>query len=241
VSTQELPFHIILARQRDVFSKSVLIRHDAFLRHAHPFAISSNPHLDDIDEGADTVVLMAKCKETDEPLGSARVTECSDISALLSDDEFVPDSFRQRSALLFSRLAVCAGPRGRLVRAALGKAAFLYSIAKQAHFTFAFVAPPRERLYYRDGFQNMLPGNEMFPYRANSGINSRILFIDNWKYEGFLRDLNAELHQFIFSEQHPDILVFESISGATRVRRKTDTQTRFSPVSTIQDSSGVFV
>lgn len=241
MSIQELPFQIILARQREVLSKSVSIRHDAFFRHAHPFASSSIAQFDDVDEGADTVLLMAKCKETDEPLGSARITECSDISDLLADDEAVPESFRRRSALLFSRLAVSAGPRGRLVRAALGKAAFLYSIAKQAQLTFAFVAPPRERLYYRDGFQNMVPNDGMWHYRANNGINSRLLYIDNWMYEGSLRSLNADLHKFIFAEQHPDILVFESISGAIRVRRKTDTQSCFSHISTIQDSSGVLV
>jgi hypothetical protein len=155
---QALPFKIVLARQRDTLSKSAIVRHEAFLRHAHPFAVSGEANVDAVDEGADTVVFMAKCKATGEALGSARVTEYDDISDLLSSDEAIPEEFRKRGALLFSRLAVSPGLKGKLVRAAIGKAAFLYSIAKQASITFAFVAPPRERLYFRDGFQNMVPG-----------------------------------------------------------------------------------
>jgi hypothetical protein len=209
-------------------SKSAVVRHSAFRRHAHPFSAETEALVDDIDEGADTVVFMARCKQTGEALGSARVTECNDISVLLSAEERIPEMYHDRDALLFSRLAVVSGARGRLVRAAIGKAAFLYSIARQSELTFAFVAPPRERLYYRDGFKNMMPNDILCNFRANSGISSRILFIDNWKYEKLLSEINRPLHSFIFSDRHPDILVFESISGSTRVRRRSDVQSRVS-------------
>jgi hypothetical protein len=239
LTTKELPFHVVLARQRATLSKSALVRHEAFQRHLHPFAIENEgPQFDNLDESAETVVFMAKCKMTGEPLGSARVTECNDIADHLSPDEEVPSEVRGRRALLFSRLAVSGGERGRLVRAALGKAVFLYSIAKQCQIVF--VAPPRERLYYKDGFRNILPNGPLLPYRANSGVMSRILFIETWSYQNVLENSNTALHNFIFAKYHPDLLIFDSISGSVRMRRSTDVKVGTARLS-LQDSTGVLV
>lgn len=207
-----LPFTVRIVRTQDQLSQAVSLRAEAYGRHMPALGeLLRQP--EDLDRNGDTIVFIAEGKADRETLGTIRIqTNFSSPLALESSID-LPPRFAGRPAAGVSRLAVKAGPRGRLVKLALFKALHRYCLAKQVEWLLIGARPPLDQTYLDLGFVDMFDDGELRPLATAAGVLHRILCFEVFTAERRWHSLSHPLYLFMGERFHPDIEIFSSVSN----------------------------
>ncbi len=217
----ELPFRVRIARTEEQLEMAARLRAEAYGRHV--------PHLgellqktEELDRSKDSIIFLAQAKDDDKPLGTIRIqTNFSGPLALELSIDF-PSKFQGRPAAGVSRLAVKAGPRGRVVKLALFKALHRYALAKQVEWLLIGARPPLDRTYLDLGFSDMFDDRELRPLASAAGVLHRILCFEVFSAERRWHSQSHPLYVFMGERFHPDIEVFSSVSNVWSRPRKIE-------------------
>lgn len=208
----ELPFRVRIVRNSEQLEKAVQIRSEAYSRHVPTLGeILAAP--ENVDKDADAIVLLAEDKHDNEPLGTIRI-QTNFVSPLTLEASIeLPEQFRSRPLAGVSRLAVKAGPKGRLVKLALFKAMHRYCIAKQVEWVLIGARPPLEQGYMELGFVDLFTDKQLRPLVSANNVLHRILCFEVFSAERRWHELSHPLYVFMSKRFHPDIEIFASVSN----------------------------
>jgi len=119
-----------------------------------------------------------------------------------------------------TRLGVKQGPEGSLVKLALFKSLHRYCIAKQLAWMLVGIRPPGDRDYVRLGFADVNETGNLVPIGSSGGVPVRLMNFEVISAERRWSQSKNPLYKFMFSDYHPDIEIFSSVSGMwTRPRK----------------------
>jgi hypothetical protein len=222
--TQALPFFVVLSRKGETSERLFATRLRSYGRHEDPLQNSAHFRKHLADDQA--VLISAECKVSGECLGSVRVESNIKEQFYFESEITIPDLSTKASAVCISRLNVTNGPQGRLARAAICKALYLYSHALQCEHMYAFVDKPRARLYTTLGFEPALESNPLLKLSCHDGLAYHLYRSPVDEAMARLPLLNAQMFDFIFQTFHPDIRVFSAIGSRSDFRRQTDDLTQ---------------
>lgn len=208
----ELPFRVRIVRNSEQLEKAVRIRSEAYSRHVPTLGeILAMP--ENVDRDADAIVLLAEDKHDNEPLGTIRI-QTNFVSPLTLETSIaLPEQFKGRPLAGVSRLAVKAGPKGRLVKLALFKAMHRYCIAKQVEWVLIGARPPLDQGYVELGFVDVFSDQELRPLASANNVLHRILCFEVFSAERRWHELSHPLYVFMSKRFHPDIEIFASVSN----------------------------
>jgi hypothetical protein len=208
----DLPFTVRIVRTNEQLDRAVKIRAEAYSRHTPTLGqILSHPEY--VDRNPDAIVFLAEGKTDKEALGTIRIHTNFRSRLPLEESIELPAKFRGRPLAGVSRLAVKAGPRGRLVRLALFKALHRYCLAKQIEWILIGARPPLDQMYLDLGFTDMFDDGMNRPLATAAGIPHRILCFEVFSAERRWHEISHPLYVFMGLRFHPDIEVFESVNN----------------------------
>ncbi len=208
----DLPFTVRIVRTDEQLERAVRIRSEAYSRHLPPLGeLLGTPET--IDRKSDAIVFLAEGKIDEEPLGTIRIQTNFDTPLPLEDSIKLPDEYKGRPLAGVSRLAIKAGPRGRLVKLALFKALHRYCLAKQVEWILIGARPPIEQSYLDLGFTDTFADKQLRPLSTAAGIPHRILSFHVFSAERRWYDLSHPLYLFMGNRFHPDIEIFSSVNN----------------------------
>lgn len=215
----DLPFTVRIVRNDDQLTRAVRIRVEAYGRHAPEFgATLSEP--EQTDKDPDSIVFLAEAKSDGEPLGTIRIQTNFEAPLTIERSVVLPQAYTGRPLAGVSRLAVRAGPRGRMVKLALFKAMHRYCLAKQVEWIVIGARPSLEKDYERLGFVDVFEDRTPRPLLSANGIPHRILAFEIPTAERRWLEGNHPLYLFMFRRFHPDIQIFSSVSSMWKSPRK---------------------
>jgi len=230
LQTEPLPFTIRIARNEDQLAKAVLIRSAAYGRHW--------PNLTDYlktpeaqDKDPSSLVLLAESKVNGEALGTMRIDTNLRAKLQIEGDFNFPHKITSNPIAYVTRLGVKQGRIGTLVKLSLFKSLYRYCLANQMSWVLAGVRPPNDRDYIRLGFQDLVDGGTLVPITSSGGIPVRILALDVTSAERSWHASNNPLYTFMFTTFHPDIELFNSVSGMWGQPRRTVPNSKLTPSS----------
>ena len=215
----ELPFTVKIVRTQEQLSQAVNIRAEAYRKHVPTLAESMHSP-EDLDRSSDTIVFLAEGKSDRSPLGTIRIQTNFRNPLSLESSVTLPKKYHGRPAAGVSRLAVKAGPRGRLVKLALFKALHRYCLAKQVEWILIGARPPLDKAYLDLGFIDVFDDQLSRPLASASGMPHRILCFEVFTAERRWYDLSHPLYLFMGERFHPDIEIFSSVSNMWATPRK---------------------
>jgi hypothetical protein len=228
---EELPFTITITRTSQSSERLLATRNRAYGRHDDPL-LNSN-HFQKSLSSESSVLISAESKASGECFGSVRI-ESNAVKPFYFETEIdVPQLSVKTIAVCASRLNVTLGPLGKLTRAALCKALYLYAHALQCSSIFAFVDKPRARLYTSLGFKPALDGNPLLNLRSHDGLEYHLFVALVSEFRSALYP-NHPLYDFVFCTSHPDIRIFSSVGSREQSSRIDDRSER--PTAARQDS-----
>ena len=216
----ELPFTVKLVRTNQQLTQAVHIRSEAYTRHLPSFGhFLKEP--EKLDRSGDAIVLLAEGKADHAPLGTMRVQTNFENPLTLETSIELPDRFRNRAAAGVSRLAVKAGPRGRLVKLALFKALHRYCLAKQVEWILIGARPPLDETYSELGFTDVFEDAKPRPLASAAMQPHRIMCFEVFTAERRWHEISHPLYLFMGQRYHPDIEIFSSVNNMWSRPRKT--------------------
>ena len=132
VKSETLPFIVRVARvaknEHDL-EKVLLLRSSAYGRHLPEFGKTLR-YADELDSAPGVMILLAESKIDASILGTMRIQSNRYAPLSLQNSVDLPEPLLSSSLAEATRLAVVIGKVGRLVRNALFKSYFLYSILR---------------------------------------------------------------------------------------------------------------
>lgn len=215
----ELPFTVRIVRTADQLAQAINIRAEAYRRHM-PALAESMRCAEDLDRSSDTIVLLAEGKSDHLPLGTIRIQTNFRSPLALESSINLPKKYHGRPIAGVSRLAVKAGPRGRLVKLALFKALHRYCLAKQVEWILIGARSSLEKTYLDLGFTDVFEDAQPRPLVSASGVPHRILCFEVFTAERRWFELSHPLYLFMGERFHPDIDIFASVSNMWSMPRK---------------------
>lgn len=215
----ELPFTVRIVRTQEQLDQAINIRAEAYKRHVPALAETMNSP-EDLDRSSDTIVFLAEGKSDRSPLGTIRIQTNFRNPLTLESSITLPRKYHGRPSAGVSRLAVKAGPRGRLVKLALFKALHRYCLAKQVEWILIGARPPLDKTYLDLGFMDVFEDMMARPLASASGMLHRILCFEVFTAERRWYDLSHPLYLFMGERFHPDIEIFASVSNMWSTPRR---------------------
>lgn len=208
----DLPFSVRIVRTDEQLERAVKIRAEAYSRHMPKLGeLLETPET--IDRDPNSIVFIAEAKNDGQALGTIRIqTNFASPIALETSIE-LPEVFRGRPLAGVSRLAVKAGPRGRLVKLALFKALHRYCLAKQVEWVLIGARPPLDQTYLDLGFTDMFLDAKPRPLATAAGVPHRILCFEVFTAERRWFSLSHPMYLFMGQRFHPDIEIFASVNN----------------------------
>ncbi len=158
-------------------------------------------------------LLLAESRIDGEALGSLRIL-ASERGRLVVEDHVDLHAASIAGPLAeASRLAVRAGRDATLVRLMLWKAFHRYCLAAQIDTMLIAVRAPADRQYEWLGFRDPHSGPLHFAPEGRAGASHRLMTLG--VFEAHQRSLQAghPLHDFFFSERHPEIDLLAPVGG----------------------------
>lgn len=208
----DLPFTVRIVRTDQQLERAVQIRAEAYSRHLPTLGgLLEAP--EQVDRDPNSIIFLAEAKNDGTALGTIRVQTnfAAPIPLEISID--LPERFRGRTLAGVSRLAVKAGPRGRLVKLALFKALHRYCLAKQVEWILIGARPPLDQTYLDLGFVDVFDDAELRPLATAAGVPHRILCFEVFTAERRWFSLSHPLYLFMGQRFHPDIEIFASVNN----------------------------
>lgn len=222
----DLPFTVRIVRTDEQLERAVRIRAEAYGRHLPTLGeLLEAPET--VDRNPNAIVFIAEGKNDGEPLGTIRIQTNFTAPIPLETSVNLPEVFHGRPLAGVSRLAVKAGPRGRLVKLALFKALHRYCLAKQVEWILIGARPPLDQTYLDLGFVDVYEDKLPRPLATAAGVPHRILCFQVFTAERRWFELSHPLYLFMGQRFHPDIEIFSSVNNMwarPRERRPTNSQ-----------------
>ena len=225
-----LPFTVRLVRTVDQLDRAVNVRSVAYAKRLPTLARTlGNAETEDGDKGS--IVLLAESKETLAPIGTLRIHSNSYGLTEFERELSLPAKFQGQSIAHVSRLGVIGGRTGAQVKLALFKALYRYCLATQIEWIMVTGIPPRDRDYVNLHFEDVFPDRGLVALPSSMGIPARLLAFNVRTAEQRWRETDHPLYDFMCSQIHEDIRIFDSVSGAwsnSRSGRRRGTPTKAS-------------
>jgi hypothetical protein len=203
LAEERLPFTVRVVRSEQALLKAVAIRQAAYARHMPAFAaklMSPEPH--DRDPGS--LVLLAESKLDGSPLGSMRIQTNRFNELAIAQSVQLPAWLKNASMAEATRLGVCLGWTGRVVKTVLFKALYLYCMEAGVEWMVIGARPPLDRQYETLLFQDLIPG-QFVPLRHANDIPHRVLGFEVGTADDRWADAKHPLYHFMVQTQHPDL------------------------------------
>lgn len=207
-----LPFRVRIARTEEQLQKAIEIRAEAYTRHL-PALGETLRTTEHVDLTPDCLVILAESKSDELPVGTMRIQTNFHAPLAMETSIHLPTKFRERPLAAVSRLAVKAGPRGKMVKLALFKAMHRYCIAKQVEWVLIGARPPLEETYLGLDFIDVFPDKNPRPLATAKNLPHRILAFEIATAERRWHEIDHPLYNFMINRFHPDIEIFNSVSN----------------------------
>lgn len=208
----DLPFTVRIVRTNEQLSRAVQIRAEAYSRHLPTLGeILESP--ENVDRDPNSIIFLAEAKSDGTSLGTIRIQTNFSAPISLESSIDLPSKFRGRPLAGVSRLAVKAGPRGRLVKLALFKALHRYCLAKQVEWILIGARPPLDQTYLDLGFTDVFDDQNLRPLSTAAGVPHRILCFEVFTAERRWFELSHPLYLFMGQRFHADIEIFASVNN----------------------------
>lgn len=223
MAEERLPFTVRVVRSEEALNKAVAIRQAAYARHVPAFAEKLKaPEAYDRADGS--VVLLAESKLDGSPVGTMRIQTNRFKDLALTQSAELPAWLRNRSMAEATRLGIEVGRTGRVVKAMLFKAFYLYCIEANIEWMVITARPPVDRQYEALLFHDLFPG-QCIPMRHVDDIPHRVLALEVESVEPSWGEINHKLYDFFFRTHHPDLdLSNADFSARTRLERTPETR-----------------
>lgn len=200
---ERLPFRVRFVDSSQDLSKAVEIRSAAYARHVPAVGYAlREPEAD--DHRADVLILLAERKLDGRPLGSMRLQTNLHQPLRVEGELELPDVYRNRRLVEAMRLGVVNGNSGRLVNAALLKAA--YEICHACRIDYSIAAGRRSvgEIYRWMLFDDVLSGGTVRLSYANN-LPHGIYAMPIRDFDGRWKASQHSLYDFFARTTHPDI------------------------------------
>jgi hypothetical protein len=226
-----LNFRIRLLRDGQMLQGAMQVRKEVFTRHhlhtlgAKAAALSFHDHK---DTQSGSTLFVAESKTSGAVLGSVRIQTNANRPLALEHDIVLPETMRGRHLAILSRMSIVSGNAGKDVFLGLGKAIYLYCVAKQIHTVF-LSSPVKSltRMYPKFAWRDISQNGEKFSFLTDPGLEFSIFYWDIATLKNSMRlAVSARVYEFIFEKYHPDMEVFTSIASLYDVRRHDDRDER---------------
>ena len=208
---ERLPFQIRAVRTKEQLHHVVSLRKAAYLNQTSNL-MNLVSDREDADYSENTVILIAIDKATSEALGTVRIQGSHDGSLKIADEFRLPSYLDGNSLAHVSRFAIARGSSGIAVRSALAKATVQVCNAFQWRWVVASAIPPLDRLYLKFGYELLLDGQLVYPSWAG-GTASKLLAYPVFAGERINSAKDKAIQRYLYSDVHPDIRPFDSLSG----------------------------
>jgi len=201
---ERLPFTVKTVRSDEELGKAVQIRHAAYARHIPEFAEKlAAPEPYDREEGS--VVLLAESKLDGSPIGTLRLQSNQYRKLSIEQSVELPESLQDCSLVEGTRLGIAEGRMGRVVKAALIKAFYLYCLEWDIDWIVITARKPLDRQYEALLYQDVFPGGEFLPMRHIGNIPHRVMAFEVKSGEARWAEAKHPLFDFMCRTHHPDI------------------------------------
>ena len=219
ITAVEFSFRIRIVRNEEQLLRAVHIRAEAYERHwPNLYMQLQAPELQDRD--SNSLIFLAEDKVDGRPVGTMRVDTNLGTPLPLNPTVELPSAMMGQTIAYVTRLGVKQGPEGSLVKLALFKSLHRYCLAKQLAWMLVGVRPPGDRDYVRLGFADVREGGGPVPIGSSGGVPVRLMNFEVISAERRWNQSKNPLYKFMFSDYHPDIEIFSSVSGMwTRPRK----------------------
>lgn len=216
---QNLPFRVRIVRNEEQLTKAVNIRAEAYERH-WPNLYLQLQHPEVQDRNPNSLIFLAESKTDGTPIGTMRVDTNLVTPLPIVQEIVLPSAFTSKTIAYVTRLGVKQGSAGSLIKLALFKTLHRYCIAKQLSWMLVGIRPPGDKDYVRLGFEDVLPDGNLTPISSSRGVPVRLMAFEVISAERRWSQSSHLLYKFMFSDYHPDIEIFSSVSGMwTQPRR----------------------
>ena len=208
---ERLPFTVRPAETEQDLRDAVKMRRAAYGRHM-PELAATMTQADNLDRGAGTAVLLARAKLDGATLGTMRIQSAANSPLLLEQSVELPAPYCNATRAEATRLGVCTGRIGTVVKAALYKAFYLHCVANSIEYMVVAGRHPVDRDYERLRFSDVFEPGSAFPMRHAGNALHRVLAF----HVPYARTLWSEpkhpMFRFVFETDHSDICIAPLLS-----------------------------
>lgn len=201
--TERLPFRVSIA-SRSELAAVARMRAAAYGRHLPELGSRlTQPEPADFEWGCEVVVASSKLDGT--VLGTLR-THANALKPLpLEASLELPERYQGKRLVEATRLSVLGGADSSMVRNALFKAFYLYSLAQQADWLVVAGRRPVDRLYDGLLYTDVAEPGAFYPMAHAGGLPHRVMSMAVAEAEPIWRRAAHPLYRFAFEACHPDI------------------------------------
>ena len=206
---ESLPFTVQYATSKEALEAAVKIRHAAYARHLPDVAQTlSEAESWDIRDGA--VIIVARSKLDDEPLGTMRIHTNLFEPLPLEQSVKLPARFEGKRLAEATRLGIATGSVGSVVKHALFKAYFLYCQRLDIDRMVITARMPLDRMYERLLFTDIEEHRKFIPMNHVGGLPHRVMEFGVPEAPALWASVRHPLLGFVYETLHPDILPDDS-------------------------------
>ena len=214
-----LPFHVRLAESAQDIDRAVEIRAAAYARHIPALGKAlRKPEADDLRP--DALLLIAESKLDGVVVGSLRLQHNFDRPLRIEGELTLPEAYQGKRLVEVRRLGVGNGISGRMVMAALVKAAYELCHAGEIDY-LVFCARESVAARYRAMHFDEVLGGGTIPLSYANNVPHSIFALPVREADRRWRTTGYALYEFTARTEHPDIRVDYQRVFAVLGRRQT--------------------
>lgn len=201
--SERLPFRISIATRQDMAAVARM-RAAAYGRHLPELGSRlAQPEPADFEWGCEVVVATSRLDGS--VLGTLR-THANVLKPLpLEASMVLPERYRGKRMVEATRLSVLSGADASLVRNALFKAFYLYSLMQQVDWLVVAGRRPVDRIYDGLLYTDVAERGAFYEMSHAGGLPHRVMSMAVAEAEPIWRRAAHPLYSFAFHTQHPDI------------------------------------
>jgi hypothetical protein len=204
VRHERMPFTVRIVRDKASLDKAVQIRQAAYGRHVPDLATRLGaPELSDRADGA--VVLLAESKFDGAPLGTMRIQTNRYRPLGVEQSVKLPDSLKGQVMAEATRLGVCGGISGSVVKTMLFKAFYLYCLQERVKKMVIVARSPLDRQYEALMFDDVFANKAFLPMQHVGDIPHRVMTFDVDSARERWLAAQHPLYGFVFLTEHADL------------------------------------
>lgn len=201
--TERLPFTVKVVSNSSELAAAVQMRRAAYGRHLPEFAETMD--VEAVDGAPGTIVLLAQSRLDGGPVGTMRVQTNAFAPLAMEQSVTLPDWLSNTRLAEATRLGVTRGVMGRVVKAALCKAYFMYCAQNGVDWMLITARSPLDREYEAMLFSDVYGQNAFLPMTHVGGMPHRVMAKPVATGRERWRKANHPFYAFFFETDHIDI------------------------------------